>query len=1788
MKEIMKGKRNLASRIIAVLLSLVMVLSVLYVSNKDKEVSAEETLSEGTTPIDCTAPKIKVSGTSSAETDTKEITLKFYGNVNVSFGLNNIVADSGTVTYEYNGTYYSTGNSSDMNKISLCADSQEATIDIYVANEVIADGSEVNPLVTLKLQYAGDEEALKTKLGQATAKYDIMTQKLNIQTGLSTVNAGSTIPFDAETTEYVYGELLYGVTTESNGTVNDWQSDSAVTIGKSGNYYPHIQLKMNGTVVTETKVEKSPILCDSEPPTVSYISLNSGADAKGTVNGTTVTNAYITDTYTVSFTSSEAGTVSLTKDGEVVDITDQQVQKDQTKTVTIPQAKSTDAGQTVSYKLEVKDTLGNVAPNAPVISINYLSGNTTISDVKVNDKSVTENEKVITKKNSDGNVVISANVSADIEIKSVKLFQKEAGTDNYKETSALQPSQNNQYTFTLNNLAEGSNDYRIEVENAYAEKYDFDFTLVIDNTAPALPEFTLKTTTDGQSESVKPEDALTQKLSLHKNKDATVTLPFSDTTNISSLTVYAKVGDVTSQKQVINLNAKTIRSSVTSPEIPLSTFHAGLSENQIKGNEVKYYADVKDEAENSKEYLLFTVAYYKDELTVSEVSIENFELNPVAGAQAAAATVIESFTHDGKTGTLTNAYSYDISFTVTSDVELQKSDITLSANGNSLELEISSFEKSSEEDGIYVYKGKYELNNSLNGNTVTYKVQAKNSNDVTAEKEATILFIDILAPTVTEVKEELTYNVKNEMEDDTTWYRNLTVVYSASDAPETKESIASGIKKLEVSQDNGDYAEVSEQGGKYLVTVKASDDKQGTDIRLRVTDNAGNIYYYPGEEEFDTYHVDNAAPVVSLSVQDEKGNALTNGGRLSGIPQIVYSMTDDLYLKGNVTVSYPNGSTVTAFTTEGDPWTEKTAQGTFSLKTVLEEAEQTMSDGTYTITLKAEDTIGAITPVTFTFTIDNKPPEVTKIYVKENNAGSFTEYTLQAFQQYLNRPTCPEKLVIRIGAEDALGNVSNITVSQYGGAAQSFLGNTTGEIEITPSRDGNGTPVHVEVFDANENSNNKNSYDWSILVDSQVPTLNLAVQDPAYKDNDSVLKGDPVIAISDSDNIRVTARDIEIQTPTSTIRRSDSSHLGTNKLSALLGRGAVDGKYVIRISATDPAGHRVEKMLSFTLDNTIPVNEMKIANAAPAKMNKYNRTSYDGTKYGQYYNANVTFNYSVTDTNIKNVTVWDNGNAVSRNPNGTVIISQEGSHTVSITSEDMAGNQGTMRSFTFIIDKTAPVINTTLNGSTYTNNSGIRYLRGNGTLTVTVNELNKDTDDLTRVERITPPSQSTQTNSAKIGEGTAVYQAEADYEVSFVAVDRAGNVSAERTVQFRVDKNAPELSISGIADGGTSTKSVTVSYGIQEAFYWDMASAKINIYKGIDGQREKLLKTVDYNAKNANSRMSETFSEDGDYRFEFTAEDKAGNTAQKSYSFILDGTAPVVSLSGVKNYDKTKEKVTMEVTVTEDFFTSNELTLKGTLTDDTGKKQNLKFGAFSVNSSRVSNIVQQFTEDGVYDLEVTSKDKAGNTTTETLHFTIDNSAPALADLSAYDGTVMNEFIWNLSNDDVVNDLTVCDVVIYLDGTEYDGLNDVEDGKHVLRIVATDELGNTVEKQYEFLLDTIAPNVIITGAEDGGRLLESTDVGVSLQIDGDILDSVTLNGENKTITDNACTFTVDRSGEFELLVKAHDGAGNTVEKMIHFEYGRKFNILWIILLILLLLLLAVVIILLVRKSKKDRA
>ena len=313
----------------------------------------------------------------------------------------------------------------------------------------------------------------------------------------------------------------------------------------------------------------------------------------------------------------------------------------------------------------------------------------------------------------------------------------------------------------------------------------------------------------------------------------------------------------------------------------------------------------------------------------------------------------------------------------------------------------------------------------------------------------------------------------------------------------------------------------------------------------------------------------------------------------------------------------------------------------------------------------------------------------------------------------------------------------------------------------------------------------------------------------------------------------------------------------------------------------------------------------------------------------------------------------------------------------------------------------------------------------------------------------------------------------------------------------------------------------------------------------------------------------------------------AGNVATPvQHTFILDGTAPVITLSGVKNYDITDKNVSLGVTVDEAFYTTNNVVLKGTREDIDGKVENLKFDDVSFNRGKLTNFEKIFKEDGIYDIDITSTDKAGNKDSKSVHFTIDTKAPEIGDLSKYDGTVINKFEWNENLEELIRDLTVCEVTIYLDGVEYDGMSDIEDGTHVLKIVATDEMDHTTTKEYTFLLDTKGPNIIVSGVEEGQKLIESTDVSVSVQLDEDTLDNVQLNGQAIDLADNEAKFTVSKKGSYTLTATAHDEAGNDSSIEMHFNYRGKFN--WIPLLIIGggVLLIALILLLLLRRRKES--
>ncbi|MBP3620220.1 MAG: Ig-like domain repeat protein, partial [Lachnospiraceae bacterium] len=745
-----------------------------------------------------------------------------------------------------------------------------------------------------------------------------------------------------------------------------------------------------------------------------------------------------------------------------------------------------------------------------------------------------------------------------------------------------------------------------------------------------------------------------------------------------------------------------------------------------------------------------------------------------------------------------------------------------------------------------------------------------------------------------------------------------------------------------------------------------------------------------------------------------------------------------------------------------------------------------------------------------------------------------------------------------------------------------------------------GTKITVYAEDA---AGNGVTWEQTVKVDAKAPTIDSVsvAGNPNILVSDAPLKAAPTITAKVTDNLTVDYIKMTVTYPDGTVKEKtfdyaegvDAEVNGTAKeVSYTIPKLAAtdanipDGAYRVEVKAFDLAGNEATSITkSFRVDTTKPVVTAKISSGTVSAKDSY------------YYKSNVVvaLTYNDVNTNMPSIVVTDNGTPVNVNwstspdANGnytaTYTASTEGVHAIKIIAKDAATNDAVPSEVEFKIDKTLPTLSTTVNGLVYTDNTGLLYMTNNVTLNASVNDTNEDRGDLNYQLILTKPDQETVTNLyQKTSDRSFAYTEEGEYTINLFAVDKANNQSSIRSIRFRIDKAAPNLSINGVGSG-SSADSVTVSCVMQESF-WRDAEGTITIYsRAGDGVPEVLLKTINVTPTSASTVISETFTETGVYRIEFTASDRAGHTSETSTQFTIDREAPVVTLEGPENYAKTKDEVPIAITVVDDFYLQKKVNLVATRTDDTGKVHDLDFGTWN-EGGNPTNIAGTFAEDGIYDISITATDMAGNSDSKSVHFTIDKSAPIIGDLSYLDDQILTSFSWDEDLDELVSDLTVCDVQMYLNGSVYDGESEIEDGAYTLLIVAEDELGNKTEKEVTFVLDTKVPVFIVTGVEEDEVKNEEYSISVSLQLEEDTLTSVTLNGKEMYSGDNnVCSFTVSEKGEYKLVMSATDAAGNTASYELEFKYGEE-SMWWLWLIIAIAVLLVSGIVLIVIKKKNN--
>ena len=580
-----------------------------------------------------------------------------------------------------------------------------------------------------------------------------------------------------------------------------------------------------------------------------------------------------------------------------------------------------------------------------------------------------------------------------------------------------------------------------------------------------------------------------------------------------------------------------------------------------------------------------------------------------------------------------------------------------------------------------------------------------------------------------------------------------------------------------------------------------------------------------------------------------------------------------------------------------------------------------------------------------------------------------------------------------------------------------------------------------------------------------------------------------------------------------------------------------EGEYTIIL--TDLAGNT--KTYTFTIDKTAPIGIL------------------NGVADNGFTNNNVSFSWTE-----RSATATLNGEAYL---SGSTIRA-EGEHTIILS--DRAGNSST---YTFIIDKTAPVgiligaenggftnnnvsftwtesgATATLNGAAYISGDTIEQeseytiiltdCAGNSSTytfvidkTAPVGELEGVTDagctnsnvSFTWTERTATAT----LNGAAYVSGTTI-RAEGEYTI--VLTDRAGNSS---TYTFTIDRMPPVGTLIGVENGGFTSLKVS--------FVWEDLTARCAL-------------------NGAEYLSGTTIEEEGEYTIILI--DRAGNSSE--YSFTIDKTAPMGELEGVTDAGCTNGNVSFTWTERSATATLNgEAYLSGTtiraegeytivLTDRAGNSSTYTFiidrstpGYYLINEN---GLVVDFNENSLYNITIAIQFES--TSTATLNgvkyncgemissdgeyvFELDRTGVKInytfiIDKTAPTGTLEGVTDAGCTNSNVSFSWIERSATATLNGEAYlNGTTIRAEGEYT--IVLTDRAGNS--STYNFIIDRVPPVGTLIGAENGG--FTNTDVSF---IWNDSAAHCALNG-----AEYLSGTTIEKEGKYTIVLT--DSAGNS--------------------------------------------
>ena len=557
---------------------------------------------------------------------------------------------------------------------------------------------------------------------------------------------------------------------------------------------------------------------------------------------------------------------------------------------------------------------------------------------------------------------------------------------------------------------------------------------------------------------------------------------------------------------------------------------------------------------------------------------------------------------------------------------------------------------------------------------------------------------------------------------------------------------------------------------------------------------------------------------------------------------------------------------------------------------------------------------------------------------------------------------------------------------------------------------------------------------------------------------------------------------------------------------------------IVKVKMVDRAGNASEEVIEFSIDKTIPTIEVVYdnneADAEYKDIYKADREATITITERNFRAEDIVFAITNTDKEIpavdlKNADVWTT-TANEEDPDKTIHVAKikytaDGDYTFDISYKDNAQKAAeTFAQHKFTIDKTIPVVTVVYDNNNAQNGN---YYKADRVATITIKEHNFDSARVKNLGVATddgnastiPTISDWKDNGDDTYTATITYNADSKYTFDIEFLDKAGNSIVDYTpVEFYIDKTAPTLEISGVADKSANNGTVApvISYS-DTNFSKDAVTITLT---GINNGK------VDYSAAYADIKNGQTYTyanfekvQKVDDIYTLTAKlvDMAGNETEKTITFSANRFGSVYDLFEIKDmigkYLQIEEDLVFTETNVDSLAREGikiKLTKNGTPTDlvegtDYTVEVTGGNGQWSVYKYTVKKAL--FTDDGRYSLSIYSKDAAGNvnenideTKEAEISFGIDKTKPVVVPIDFESGKQYAVDLKKVSVE-IKDNLVLEDVKIYLNGKEIEYKVDGEtytfdipksNSKQDVKIVTTDAAGNEeVIEVNDFLVNT---------------------------------------------------------------------------------------------------------------------